>query len=244
MLLRPILSPNDGSRLRRARLIAASVVAHLAVLALVLGITVPLTPSVPNEAAIVELVQPSADPPPERPPEPVPETPEVAPAPPTPAPIPAPTVAPIISAPPPKPPPPRPVLPKPVVAHPPVAPSVPPPVVAEAPTAAPSAPMPAPVPAPKVSASWRQALGAWIGANRVYPEQARRDGVQGDVTLRFTVDRLGHVHDVTLVRSAGSAMLDQGAMAMLQGGNLPAFPDDMTQDSATVTVQIHYALRN
>jgi TonB family protein len=60
--------------------------------------------------------------------------------------------------------------------------------------------------------------------------------------LRFTVERSGLVHDVMLVRSAGSPVLDAAAEAMVRGATLPAFTATMPQDRITVTVQVHYAL--
>jgi len=117
-----------------------------------------------------------------------------------------------------------------------------------APTPAVSAPVASPpqavAPAPPVSPDWRRSLGAWIGANRVYPEDARRNGAQGTVAVQLTVDRLGHVVSVELARSSGSALLDETTLAMLKNGSLPPFSPDMTQDRLTITVQVHYALAN
>ncbi len=148
-----------------------------------------------------------------------------------------------------------PPIPKPAPMHPPSATPRPttalPPRVA-APIAAPipvvSAPVATtpepPAPAPHISPDWRRSLGAWIGANRVYPEDARRNGDQGTVAVRLTVDRLGHVTSVELARSSGAALLDATSLAMLKNGSLPPFPPEMTQDSLTITVQVHYALAN
>lgn len=47
---------------------------------------------------------------------------------------------------------------------------------------------------------------------------------------------------VTLVRSSGSAILDEAAQAMLRGVRLPAFTADMPQDQTTVTVPVRYKL--
>jgi len=109
-----------------------------------------------------------------------------------------------------------------------------------------SAPAPAPVAAPRppatVSPAWRQALAAWLSAHKTYPEAARRDGAEGGVVLRFSVDRSGHVHDVALIRGSGTGILDAAAESLLRGATLPAFSEGMTQDSVTVTVQIQYSL--
>jgi protein TonB len=125
-----------------------------------------------------------------------------------------------------------------------------PPVTAPAspntPAAPPSKPSPAPAEAPPapVGDGWRQALSAWLAAHKTYPEAARRTGAEGAVTLRFTVNRSGHVLDVVLVRSADSPVLDAAAEAMLRGATLPSFPPGMPQDSITATVQVRYTLTN
>jgi protein TonB len=84
----------------------------------------------------------------------------------------------------------------------------------------------------------------WCSPGKVYPEDARRSGAQGNVAVRLTVDRLGHVLTMELVCGADSALLDEAALAMLKGAILPPFPAEMTQDSLTIIVQVHYSLTN
>jgi periplasmic protein TonB len=83
-----------------------------------------------------------------------------------------------------------------------------------------------------------------MAAHKTYPELARRRGQQGSVGLRFTADRSGRVLSVSLVRSAGSDTLDSAAEAMVRNATLPPFPATMTQQTATVTVAIRYALED
>ncbi len=107
--------------------------------------------------------------------------------------------------------------------------------------AAPSAPDAAATAA--AGAAWRAGLSAWLREHTIYPDAARRDGEQGRVVVRFTVDRAGQVLDVALVGSSGSASLDQAAQAMLRGARLPAFPTAMAQAQTTITVPIRYTLQ-
>jgi periplasmic protein TonB len=95
-----------------------------------------------------------------------------------------------------------------------------------------------------MTAAWRQALATWLAAHKTYPDEARRQGAEGSVALRFTIDRSGRVLQLDLVHSAGSAVLDAAAEAMLRDATLPPFPATMPQDEVTVTVQIHYKLTN
>jgi protein TonB len=105
-------------------------------------------------------------------------------------------------------------------------------------------PAPAEAPPPQISASWKQALAAWLASHKVYPEEARRRGEQGNVTLRFTVEPSGQVANVAVVRGSGSSRLDAAAEAMLRNATLPPFDAGMRQTPITATVQIHYALED
>jgi protein TonB len=231
-------------------------------------------PSTDHTIALVFAPSPPAAPPPvPSPPEPAPVSPPDAPPPPVPvaallpapsppeaaavsppdAPPPVPVAAPPLTAVPPPPvqprPPPKrpPVRPRTVVAAPPRS-----PVVASARPPTPElsstpAPQPAPqkpaTPAP-IALDWQRALTSWLATHKTYPDDARRSGTEGNVEVRFSVDRSGHVLDVTIVHGAGSAVLDAAAEAMLRGATLPAFPDSMSLERITVTVRLRYALTN
>jgi protein TonB len=121
--------------------------------------------------------------------------------------------------------------------------------LAETPTEAPQAYAPTGPPTPSPAAAetpiptaWREALAAWFARHKHYPDQARRNGDEGSVMLRFTVDRSGHVLDVRLLSSTGSSILDAAAQEMLRHASLPPLPPDMAQDRVTITVKTHYAL--
>jgi protein TonB len=261
----PGRNPVSAAVRRRPAAIALSVLAHaLAASALVVAgpWTAPPRPliEVPVEL-MVEVPAPVAEPAPE----PVADPPPVVqPPPPDPAPPPPPEPAP---SPPPEPTPPPPELtPLPPEPAPPPPEPAPPPVPAARPRPAPvvrrlappspprpSPPDPAPValpppvaappPAPApVSPAWRQALAAWLASHKTYPDEARRSDAEGTVVLRFTVDRQGRVGAVLRVRGSGSPVLDAAAEAMLRGAALPAFTPEVSSDSVTVTVQVHYSL--
>jgi protein TonB len=120
----------------------------------------------------------------------------------------------------------------------------PPPPSAESSTARAPTPAPAEAPTTEISGSWKQALAAWLASHKVYPEEARRRGEQGNVAMRFTVEPSGQVTNVTVVHSSGSPRLDAAAEAMLRSGTLPPFDPTMRQAPVTATVQIHYALED
>lgn len=183
--------------------------------------------------------QPSP-PPEELPPQPVPPTPDLIPPPPEPPP-PGDVPPPPETARPPRPPPrptaaprpsPRPVEPAPVTGPARIAPATQPPAAA---TAASGAPV--------MDRSWVAAVSAWLAAHRTYPEQARERGDEGNVSIRFTVDRSGRMVAAAIVGSSGSPLLDNAALEMLRNARFSAFPPDMTQAQVTITTSLRYSLR-
>ena len=87
--------------------------------------------------------------------------------------------------------------------------------------------------------AWRRDLGAWLQAHRSYPDEARREALQGRVVLRVTLDQDGTVRDVRLASGSGSGILDHAAMAMLEGAHLPAPPGG----SVTLSLPVSYRLQ-
>ncbi len=95
-----------------------------------------------------------------------------------------------------------------------------------------------------VDTEWQSSLAAWLAAHRSYPQEARRQGTQGSVVLRFTADRSGRVLDVMLVSGSGSPILDAAAESVLRNAILPPFTSRMERDTITVTVRLRYTLTN
>jgi protein TonB len=103
-------------------------------------------------------------------------------------------------------------------------------------------PPPAPAPPERSSPSWLAGVSAWLLAHRSYPEMARPLWQQGTVVVHFTVDREGHVLDVSLMHGSGTEALDQAAQELLRNARLPPFPADMKLPQQSVTVPIRYRL--
>ncbi len=94
-----------------------------------------------------------------------------------------------------------------------------------------------PGPAASIAPGWNALLAAWLAANRRYPDEARRHGEEGDVTVRFTVADDGRVLVVSVMKGSGSATLDGAALRLLQGAKLPAPGLETTR-----TVRIRFRL--
>nr|WP_294504507.1 energy transducer TonB [uncultured Rhodopila sp.] len=242
--------PAAGLRTRPPLLaIGAAILLHVASCLLTLAfVREPPAPSPPDDQTVTLVFEPPEAPPPPAPePAAMPEAPREAVVPPPPPPdasaeVPEPPPPPRAEAKPLEPPKPSPVRRPAAKAR-----TTEPARVAEpSKTAEPlAAPRPAPPAAEApIAADWQRSLAAWLAAHKVYPELARRRGVEGSVGLRFTADRSGRVLSVSLVSSAGSPLLDAAAEKMVGDATLPPFPAGMPQQIATLTVTIRYALSN
>lgn len=95
-----------------------------------------------------------------------------------------------------------------------------------------------------VLASYRQRLAELFARGYEYPRIAAMRGWEGEVRLRLKVARKGNLLGVHLDRSSGFDVLDQHALAMLEGhGSLPPFPDALEGSEIQVIVPINYKLK-
>jgi len=78
---------------------------------------------------------------------------------------------------------------------------------------------------------YKQLVRLRVEANKEYPIQARRGNLQGTVTVRFLVQRDGHLKDIQVVSSSSFNILDQAAMQAVTSADpfLP-LPRDISQD--------------
>jgi periplasmic protein TonB len=103
-------------------------------------------------------------------------------------------------------------------------------------------PPPGRVPRPSSAAiaSWQRSLVAQLERNKRYPPQAA--GGQGTVRLAFRIDRRGRLLTSGIVRSSGSAALDEeDAGARQTRPAVPAPPADVADDQLSFVVPIRYA---
>lgn len=74
-----------------------------------------------------------------------------------------------------------------------------------------------------------------------YPSQARRQGVRGEVHVRFTVSSSGGVGSVRVARSSGSSILDQAALdTVRRAAPFPAIPAGAGRSSWSFTVPLQF----
>ena len=96
---------------------------------------------------------------------------------------------------------------------------------------------------PAVSAeavsSWQRLLIARIEQFKRYPRQAR--SAEGVASVAFTIDRKGRVLSTRVVRSSGSEVLDDDAVALVRRAEpLPAPPGGIGEEQLTLIAPIRY----
>lgn len=97
---------------------------------------------------------------------------------------------------------------------------------------------------PNVLNRYAAQLTAALRRRLRYPDVARGEGISGVATIRFTLERSGRIVSASLVRSTGSAVLDQAALvAAKPGSNLPAAPEAVPQQLLTFAVPLRFDLR-
>ena len=108
-----------------------------------------------------------------------------------------------------------------------------------------AAPPAAAVPSPAASASssavsWQQSLGARLA--RIQPPKAL--GVQGVVTLAFSIDRQGNLVSSRIVKSSGSTSLDAAALDLIKrAAPFSPPPAEIADSELSFVVPIRFAAR-
>jgi protein TonB len=110
----------------------------------------------------------------------------------------------------------------------------PPPAAAPPPVVAPPAPSP-PVPKKLQGAALRKAQSA-LSSHLLYPPEAIRLGLEGDVILLLRLDGSGNIRSVAIARSSGHALLDQAAISA--AGNIGALPGNKAETLLPVSFRL------
>jgi protein TonB len=143
---------------------------------------------------------------------------------------------------------PIPVIPLITLADPPPTPdamTLPPPPLVQASVAAPLAQSPPPVP---LEGDARKAyvtdLMKHLNRFKRYPDSAKLRHEQGVVSLRFSIDRNGHVLASSITRSSGSKALDAEVLeAVKRADPLPRIPQIFGREQLDLIVPVEFVLR-
>lgn len=89
---------------------------------------------------------------------------------------------------------------------------------------------------------WRNALAKWVSEHAYYPDQARRDGEEGDARVHVVADHDGRVREVELRGRSGSIWLDTGLQALFRYAHIPPLPTP-GNEPIEFDFTMHYILR-
>jgi protein TonB len=93
-------------------------------------------------------------------------------------------------------------------------------------------------------ASWEKRLISHLNRFKRYPEAARARGDQGSALVAFSIDRTGKVLSAHVLRTAGSHILDEEAISVLQRASpLPAPPPEVAGEIFPLTVPVQFHIK-
>ena len=81
---------------------------------------------------------------------------------------------------------------------------------------------------------------AQLEREKRYPSEARSQGMEDYVTVRFVIDREGKVLSARIVHSNGFAPLDQEALAVFHRVTLAPLPEQVKGQTFDRQVRLHF----
>ena len=92
---------------------------------------------------------------------------------------------------------------------------------------------------------YEQLISLWIQKFKIYPDDARLQGMEGETTIRIRIDRQGNIRYYILENSTGHAALDHATIDMIKRANpVPAVPSDYpAQDVMEFLIPVSFHLQ-
>src|ERR1700709_2031358 len=94
----------------------------------------------------------------------------------------------------------------------------------------------------RVRATWQKELVAHLDKQKRYPSERQQKAAE--IYVRFTLDRLGHVLDMSVEKSSGDDAFDQAALAMVKRSDpVPAPPPLVADEGLSFTVPVIFRVK-
>jgi len=94
----------------------------------------------------------------------------------------------------------------------------------------------------RVRATWQKELSAHLDKHKKYP--ADRSQKAAEISVRFTLDRLGHVLSINIEKGSGDAAFDEAALAMVRRSDpVPAPPPLIADEGLSFTVPVIFRVK-
>jgi TonB family protein len=97
-------------------------------------------------------------------------------------------------------------------------------------------------PARKAVVAWQKELVAHLDKHKRYPSERQQKAAE--ISVRFTIDRLGHVLDMSVEKSSGDPVFDQAALAMVKRSDpVPSPPALIADEGLSFTVPVIFRVK-
>ena len=94
----------------------------------------------------------------------------------------------------------------------------------------------------RVRVTWQKELSAHLDKHKKYPSE--RSQKAAEISVRFTLDRLGHVLSTSVEKSSGDAAFDEAALAMVRRSDpVPAPPPLIADEGLSFTVPVIFRVK-
>jgi len=93
----------------------------------------------------------------------------------------------------------------------------------------------------KVPITYLEYLKEIIRSNFFYPKEALEKNIQGDVVVKFTLNKYGKLVDTKVIKSS-SDILAQAALITIRRCKFPPFPPDFKYDRVSFIVKLKYQI--
>lgn len=91
---------------------------------------------------------------------------------------------------------------------------------------------------------WQKSIVLLISGAKTYPAKARSGRIEGEVRVKFTLDRYGALISTELAKSSGSPVLDSAAIETIKRlEKMPTPPNYLTGNEFTLIIPLRYSFR-
>jgi TonB family protein len=95
----------------------------------------------------------------------------------------------------------------------------------------------------RIKAAWQKQLVAHLDRHKRYPAEAARRSVE--LTVSFTLDRMGHVVAAQVIRGSGDAGFDAAALSMMRRADpVPKPPALVADEGLNFTLPVIFRARD
>lgn len=90
---------------------------------------------------------------------------------------------------------------------------------------------------------YQHSIRKWISSHKIYPGIARRKGIEGVVTVSFSISKNGRLKDIKLITSSNYEILDKAAIRTINNSDpFTPFPESINKNELRLRLAISFKL--